>query len=168
MDNSIVTIVFYGLFLGSVLVNLIDTFWSIAHREPRSIRINRITASVITINAGVVSFLHGYMEMKHANNEINGFLFEADTGRSLINVPINDWKGWIAMTIIPDFFITGVVVIIVSLIFMVWGIAFIKRRNGGLVLMLISVILFVVGGGFIPPTMGIIAGAFGMRIRNRM
>jgi len=168
MDNIIVTIVFYGLFFGAVIVNIIDIIWSVVHHKPRGIRINRITASVIAANAGIISFLHGYMEILHSNDKINGLLFEANTGRSLIDVPTNDWKGWIAMTIIPNYFITGIIVIIISIIFMVWGIAFIKRRNGGIVLILLSFALFAVGGGFIPPTMGIIAGVFGMQIKNRI
>lgn len=68
------------------------------------------------------------------------------------------------MTIIPNLLITGVLAIIVSLSIMVWAVVFVQRKNSGLVLILLSILLLLVGGGFGPPLIGIIAGAAGTRI----
>jgi len=38
---------------------------------------------------------------------------------------------------------------------------FIQRKNGGLTLILLSILMLLVGGGFIPPLFGIIAGVIG-------
>ena len=47
---------------------------------------------------------------------------------------------------------------------MVWAVAFVQRKNGGLVLIFLSILLLLVGGGFGPPLIGIIVGAAGTRI----
>jgi len=71
-----------------------------------------------------------------------------------------------AMTVIPDFFVTGVLTIILSLIIVAWAAALVQRRYGGVVLILLSLILLLVGGGFLAPPLGIIAGVVGTRIRH--
>lgn len=45
-----------------------------------------------------------------------------------------------AMTIIPNFFVTGVLAIIVSLVVIVWAAVFVQRKHGGRVLILLSII----------------------------
>ncbi|MGQ9507450.1 MAG: hypothetical protein ACUVTB_06310, partial [Candidatus Bathycorpusculaceae bacterium] len=71
-----------------------------------------------------------------------------------------------AMTIIPNFFVTGVLAIIFGLIVAIWAAAFVQKKNGGLVLILLSIIMLLVGGGLIPPIFGIIAGIVGTRIKH--
>ena len=68
------------------------------------------------------------------------------------------------MTIVPNLLVTGVLAIIVSLVLLVWAAAFVQRKNGGLVLILLSIIQLLVGGGVGPPLVGIIAGVAGTRI----
>ena len=70
-----------------------------------------------------------------------------------------------AMTIIPNFFVTGVLAIIVSLIVILWAAVFVQRKNGGLVLILLSIIQLLVGGGIISPVLCFIAGVVGTRIQ---
>ena len=50
-------------------------------------------------------------------------------------------------TIIPNFLITGLLSMAVSLCIIVWSIAFVHRRNGPLVLLVLFILLFLVGGG---------------------
>src|SRR5260370_39616768 len=69
-----------------------------------------------------------------------------------------------AMTIIPTFFVTGVLAIIVSLLVLLWAAAFVQWKHGGLVLILLSIIQLLVGGGFVPVALGIIAGVAATRI----
>ncbi len=68
------------------------------------------------------------------------------------------------MTIIPNLLVTGILAILVSLIFLVWATMFVQKKKGGLLLMLLSIVMLLVGGGIFPPVIGIIIGALGTRI----
>lgn len=69
-----------------------------------------------------------------------------------------------AMTVIPNLLVTGVLAVIVALTFGIWAVMFVERRYGGLVLIALSVLLLLVGGGFAPVLMGIILGFAATRI----
>ncbi len=71
-----------------------------------------------------------------------------------------------AMTIVPSLLASGVLSILVSLVFLMWATLFIQRKHGGPVLILLSVILLLVGGGFAPPILGIILGATGTKVNS--
>ncbi len=71
-----------------------------------------------------------------------------------------------AMTVIPNFFVTGVLAIIFALVVLAWAAVLVQRKNGGVVLILLSVILLLIGGGFLPPALGIVAGVLGTRIKR--
>jgi hypothetical protein len=58
---------------------------------------------------------------------------------------------------------TVVLAIIVGLVAMVWAGFFVQRKRGGLVLILLSIALLLVGGGLFPPVVGIVAGVVGTR-----
>ena len=68
------------------------------------------------------------------------------------------------MTIVPNLLVTGILAILLSLIFIAWMTMFVQRKNGGLVLILLSIIMLLLGAGFGPPLMGIIIGAVATRI----
>lgn len=61
-----------------------------------------------------------------------------------------------AMTLIPNFLITGIPAVLVSLVFLAWVTRYIQREHGGPVLILISIVWLLVGGGFGPPLLGVI------------
>lgn len=69
-----------------------------------------------------------------------------------------------AMTVIPNLLLTGVLAVIVALGVGVWSVWFVERQHGGLVLIGLSVLLLLVGGGFVPPLIGIIIGVGATRI----
>jgi hypothetical protein len=65
--------------------------------------------------------------------------------------PVNRfWPGGseTALTIIPNFLITGILAILASLAVIVWSAAFIPRKGGAAVFLLLSIFQFLVGGGF--------------------
>src|SRR3989442_3081375 len=70
-----------------------------------------------------------------------------------------------AMTIIPNFFVTGLLAFNVSLIVLIWAAAFVQGKHGGKVLILLSIIQLLVGGGFISPVLCFIAGVVATRIQ---
>jgi hypothetical protein len=71
-----------------------------------------------------------------------------------------------AMTILPSYRITGILAVILGLLILIWSAAFVQRKNGGWVLMLLSLGLLLFGGGIFPPLIGFIGGAAGTRINK--
>jgi hypothetical protein len=66
---------------------------------------------------------------------------------------------WPAMTLVPSFLATGILAVLLSLTAAMWAVAFVQRKHGGLVLILLSMGMLLVGSGFIPTFVGILASA---------
>jgi hypothetical protein len=60
--------------------------------------------------------------------------------------------------------LSGILAVIVALTLAIWSVAFVQRRIGGLVLILLSVLLLLVGGGLGPPLVGVILGIAALRM----
>src|SRR5258708_14023291 len=124
----------------------------------------RVVTSTLGILAGLLGLVHGYLETLQGNVAPSGVFILAMGPPCQANMVWHDC--YPAMTIIPNFFVTGVLTIIVSLFVILWAAVFVQRKNGGLVLILLSIIQLLVGGGFISPVLGIIAGVFGKGLRG--
>jgi hypothetical protein len=120
----------------------------------------RAAASIVGVVAGLIGIYHGYNETLQGNSAPSGIMINA------IGPPCQGSSCFPAMTVIPNFFVTGVLAIVFALVIIAWAAAFVQRKNGGLVLILLSIILLLVGGGFLPPALGVIAGVIGTRIRR--
>jgi len=72
-----------------------------------------------------------------------------------------------AMAIVPNLLVTGLLTIFFSLATIVWSVLFVQRKHGGLILILLSIAMLLVGAGFAPPIMGILAGVAGLGINAR-
>ena len=122
------------------------------------------TAIVFGIAAGAAGIEHGIFEILQGNTRPAGLMI-ASIGPPC--VPEEVWNACEpAMTVLPNFLITGILAVIFSLLILVWSIAFIRRKRGGLILLLLSVALLLFGGGLFPPLIGIIGGAAGTRINK--
>jgi hypothetical protein len=150
-----------------IVANILETVWLRLRHSNQAARTSRVAASIIGIIAGFIGAKHGYYEILQRDRSFNGILFDAISGTSFSNLPTSQWTGWPAMTIVQNFLITGIFAIIVSLAVMVWAAIFIQRKNGGLIMILLSILMFLVGGGFIPPLFGIIAGVIGWNRKTR-
>jgi len=131
---------------------------------PRDVRnsATRVVASLFGVLAGLLGIEHAYFETLQGNVAPGSIMIIAMGPPCQANTA---WHGCeSAMTIIPNFFVTGVLAIIVSLIIILWAVAFVQRKHGGLVLILLSIIQLLVGGGFVPVALGIIAGVAATRI----
>jgi hypothetical protein len=53
-----------------------------------------------------------------------------------------------------------------GIIVIIWAVAFVGRKNGGLVLILLSVIMLLLGGGIVPAIIGVVGGIIGTRINR--
>jgi hypothetical protein len=86
---------------------------------------------------------HGLFEVLQGNTPTDGLFIEA------IGEAHRMWEHGTegAFTIIPNFLITGLLAMTVSLGIIIWSIGFVHKRNGPLVLLLLLILLFLVGGG---------------------
>lgn len=123
----------------------------------------RVTISTFGAFAGIAGIEHGIGEVLQGNH--------APSGRQIASWPDAELfrilGGEPAMTIIPNLRLTGILAILVSLLFLVWAICFIERRNGGLLLSLLAIVMLLLGGGFGPPLLGFILGLAGTQLHSR-
>ncbi len=124
----------------------------------RNLSKTRLAASAIGIFGGLGGASHGPGEMLQGNIAPNSLVIEAWSELTAL-------AGEPAMTIIPSFLVSGVLTFIVGLMVAVWAAKFVQRKNGGLVLILLSIIMLLVGGGLFPPVFGVVAGIIGTGIK---
>jgi hypothetical protein len=124
----------------------------------------RIVATWFGIAAGIAGIEHGYYEILQGNTNTEGLMIAS------IGPPCVPEEVWIAcepaMTIIPNYLITGILAVITGLLILIWSAAFVQRRHGGPILILLSVALLLFGGGIFPPLIGLIGGMAGTRINK--
>ncbi len=122
----------------------------------------RAAVSVLGIVAGAAGMGHGIFETLQGNVRPDSLMIAS------MGPPCQPDTVWHlcepAMTIVPSYLVTGILAIVVGLAVLVWSAAFVQRRSGGLVLMALSVVLLLVGGGIFPPLIGLVGGAAGTRI----
>jgi hypothetical protein len=117
----------------------------------------------------IFSIIVGLVGMEHAVGEIlqgdvvsDEMFIESWPDNELFRI----MAGEPAMTIIPNMRMTGIIAVVMSLITGIWGVMFVDRKGGGYILILFSILLLFVGGGFGPPLIGIIVGAVATRINK--
>ena len=120
----------------------------------------RIVASIFGVLAGLGGLTHGIGEVLQGNVAPSGIVINSWTQGPIAT----NMGGEPGMTIIPNLLVTGVLTIIVSLTIIVWSAAFVQRKNGGRILIVLCIAMLLVGGGFGPPIIGILAGAAGTGI----
>lgn len=127
-----------------------------------SINTAKVTASIFGVLSGLGGLTHGVGETLQGNVAPDGIIINSWT-----QGPIAAYMGGEpGMTIVPNLLVTGILTIIVSLAVIVWSVAFVQRRNGGMILILLSIAMLLVGGGFGPPTIGVLAGVAGLGINS--
>ena len=139
--------------LGSIIVLTALVSIMIRHRfKGRSITI--AAAHILGIFAGIGGASHGPGEILQGNVAPAGTLIEAWPMLTLL-------MGEPVMTVIPSFLVSGVLAIISGIVVTIWTATQIHRKNGGLILIMLSIVMLFVGGGLLPPVLGIIAGIIG-------
>ncbi|MEJ2265850.1 MAG: hypothetical protein P8X95_20585 [Anaerolineales bacterium] len=113
----------------------------------------RLVASSIGVVAGLAGMEHGFFEILQGDLVPSGRVVDA------IGPAQRFWEYGVepAFTLIPNFFVTGIMAMLTSLFVLIWAAAYIDRKHGAWVLMLLSIMMFLVGGGFAPPVCAILA-----------
>jgi hypothetical protein len=124
----------------------------------------RITATVLGLTAGLAGIEHGYFEILQGHARPEGLMISSIGPPCVPDLSWNHCEP--AMTVIPNFFITGILALILGIAVTVWSAFFVRKERGGLVLMLLSIPLLLFGGGIAPPLIAVIAGAVGTRIHK--
>jgi len=119
----------------------------------------RIAASAIGMFAGIGGASHGPGEILQGNVAPTDIMVKAWPSLTALG-------GEPAMTVIPNFIITGILAIIFGVLVAAWAGAYVERKMGGLFLILLSIIMLFVGGGIVPPFFGIAAGLIGVLINH--
>jgi hypothetical protein len=121
-------------------------------------------AAWLGIAAGLAGLEHGYFEILQGNTRPPSLAFPS------MGPPCDPAVAWNAcepaMSILPSFLLTGILALLLGLAIIVWSAAFVQRRHGGLVLILLSIALLLFGGGIFPPLIGVIGGAAGTQINR--
>jgi len=123
----------------------------------------RIMASTFGFLCGLGGITHGVGEMLQGNVTPSGIVINSWTQGPIAT----NMGGEPAMAIVPNLLVTGLLTIFFSLATIVWSVVFVQRKHGGLILILLSIIMLLVGAGFAPPIMGILAGVAGLGINAR-
>jgi hypothetical protein len=122
----------------------------------------RIVASTVGAIVGLAGMEHGFFEILQGNAVPSGLVIDA------IGPAQKLWVGATepALTIIPNFFASGILAMIVEFLVVIWAVTFIHKKYGAIALLLLSIVLFLVGGGSPPLFLGVIASAVATRINK--
>jgi hypothetical protein len=106
-------------------------------------RATRIIVAAVGVMLGIAGLDHGFFETLQGNTPTNGLIIQA------IGDAHQMWQYGTeeAFTIIPNFLLTGILAIIFSIAIIIWSVAFIHKKYGPTVFILLFVLLFLTGGG---------------------
>lgn len=113
----------------------------------------RMVASTFGVLVGLAGIDHGVFEILQGNTKPDGFMIKA------IGPAQRFWEYGTepALTVVPNFLITGILAVMIGALVIVWATRFVHRKYGAGVLLLLAGLLFLVGGGFAPIFLTVLA-----------
>jgi hypothetical protein len=120
----------------------------------------RIMISTMGAFVGLMGIEHGIGEVLQGRTAPDGVFIlswpESEFFRILSGEP--------ALTILPDLFLTGILAILFSLLYLLVSTLYVQNRKGSLVLIILAVGMLLFGGGIFPPLFGILIAAAATRV----
>jgi len=110
--------------------------------------------SAFGLVAGLAGLEHGIGEVLQGNAVPAGLVFPSWPEAAFFRIV----AGEPAMSLVPNLLASGILTIVVSLGFLVWALTFPRHKASAPVLLGLSVLWLLVGGGFGPPLLGMILG----------
>jgi hypothetical protein len=120
----------------------------------------RLLASTFGVHAGLGGIRHGIGDILQGNVAPGGIVIESWTEGPIAT----NMGGEPGMSVVPNLLVTGLLALVASSAVVVWAALFVQRHNGGWILALLSIAMLLVGGGFGPPLIGVLAGVAGTHI----
>jgi hypothetical protein len=130
--------------------------------RPRINRSVKVITSAFGSMLAIASFEHGFFEALQGNRPVAAPLIQA------IGESIRWWRHGTeeAFTLIPNFLVTGIVVMLISVFAFIWSLRFISTRHGSSVFLLAFIALTLVGGGLGHLPFFVLTWAFSTRMRR--
>ncbi len=126
------------------------------------------TTRIITATTGILlamaGFEHGLFEALQGNKPADGFFIQA-IGESMRWWEYGD-EG--AFTLIPNYLITGIFAMSVSIVIIIWSLFFVDKKYGTTVFLLLFILLTFVGGGIGFTPFYIVTWAYATRINKTL
>ncbi|MDW7739790.1 MAG: hypothetical protein SCJ97_07005 [Bacillota bacterium] len=116
----------------------------------------KVSTVVLITYAAIIGFVHGVGEILQAGSKSNSNLIYALD----VADPDKVWHaGLPAFSVIPDYLISGIITVLISIAIVIFANLLIES-NCFKFLPLIFILLFLFGGGFVPPFIGIITSSY--------
>ncbi len=122
-------------------------------RGPITNRATRLYASALGILVGLAGVEHGILELLQGDVTPHGMMINAIGPEQ----KLWEFASERALTVVPSLLVSGILSMIIGVMLVVWAYAFVDRKRGAIVLLFLSVALFLVGGGFAPIFLAILA-----------
>ena len=106
-------------------------------------RATRTIVAVLGVMLGIAGLNHGFFEALQGNSPTNGLIIQAIG---------DEHQMWLygteeAFSIVPNFLLTGVLAMLISIAIIIWSVGFVHKKQGPIVFILLFLLLFLTGGG---------------------
>jgi len=116
----------------------------------------KVSTVVLITYTAIIGFIHGVGEILQAGSKSNSNLIYALD----VADPDKVWHaGLPAFSVIPDFLISGIITVLISIAIVIFANLLIES-NYFKFFPLLFILLFLFGGGFVPPFIGIISSTY--------
>jgi hypothetical protein len=128
----------------------------------KNVHTTRIITATIGVLLAIAGFEHGFFETLQGNKTTTGLIIQAigEANRMW------QWGTEEAFTLIPNFLVTGISAMCISIFIVFWSISFVHKKHGRSIFLLLFIILFLVGGGIAQILFFVTAWAYATRINK--
>lgn len=125
-------------------------------------RATRIFASTLGILVGLAGVEHGILEILQGNIRPDGIMTDAIGPEQRLW----EFSSETVLTIIPNMLVSGILSTAIGFLVAIWAYVYIGKKYGPVVFLILSIVLFLVGGGFAPVFLTILAFIAATRINR--
>jgi hypothetical protein len=129
---------------------------------PREINATRFIVATLGVLFALAGIDHGFFETLQGYTPTPGHIIQA------IGVHQRMWIYGTedAFTLIPNFLLSGITAIALSLLIAVWSVGFVQKKHGSTIFILLFILLFLSGGGLAQIVFFTLAWAVSTRINK--
>ncbi|MGB0066105.1 MAG: hypothetical protein WBP85_16805 [Terracidiphilus sp.] len=129
---------------------------------PSEINATRFIVATVGVLFALAGIDHGFFETLQGYTPTPGFIIHAIGEHN---------RMWVygtedALTLIPNFVVSGIVAIGISLLIAVWSVGFVQKKHGSTIFLLLFIFLFLSGGGLAQIVYFTLAWAVSTRINK--